>query len=437
MSGHDNGAAGFEQLARQYWSAFGDFARKPSPEAAIPGWKEGLAWWTQHVAPGNGQLDAALERMNAQAGDWYGLMQQVAAGFAGRDAGPEQISKAWQRALGDAFGGSGIVDMFKRMAGPGAQGFEHWYAQVQPWLHGFAPAQAGDGGFGQQFAQMQRAMSPQGWQEQFAPVLAQMQAGVSPQAWRDQLSAALRLPTFGLAREHQERWQALLQAQLDYHQANAGFSELLMQVGKRAFERFESKLEERTEPGRQLDSARALFDLWIDAAEDAWQQIALTEEFRTVYGALANAQMRLRGAVQTEIEHIGSLFGLPSRTEMDASHRKVAALERELRKLRSEIDEAVHAARSRPSPQTTRAAAARVPAIEEPAAEVPPAAKPVRVVRSRPRSAPTAPKRAPAKKTAKRKKTAERGKRRMAVLPMVAAPRAVGKTAAGGKKARK
>lgn len=433
MSGHDHGAAGFEQLARQYWSAFGDFARQPTPDAGIPGWKEGLAWWTQRLAPGSGQLDDALSRMNAQVGDWYGLMQQVAAGFAGRDASPDQIGKAWQRAVGDAFGGAGIADLFKRMAGPGAQGFEHWFEQVQPFLRGFVPPQ-GDA-MAPLLAQWQRAMSPQAWQEQFAPMFSRLQGVSSPQAVQDQLAAALRLPTFGLAREHQERWQAFAQAQLDYQQANAAFTQMLGAVGKRAFERFESRLEERSEPGRQLDTARALFDLWIDAAEDAWQEIALTEDFRRTYATLANTQMRVRAAVQTEIEQLAGLFGLPTRTEMDASHRKVAALERELRKLRSEIEEAAFAAQG-----GARRAASRAPVreavVDAAVDDVLPeddneAPAPARAARARSAAAP----RPAAKKKSPPKRKNAPAKRSIGVLPTVSAPRALGKS--GNRKSRK
>ena len=387
MSGHDHGAAGFEKLAREYWSAFGNFAQSPAPGPAIPGWKEGLAWWTQLASqgsnpfsghpmsgqmPGNPQIDAALGRMNAQTGDWYGLMQQIAAGFAGRDAGAEQIAKAWQQALGGAVGPNGIADMFKRMTGPGAQGFEHWLAQVGPWLQSLRIA--------------------------------------APNAAHEQLSAALRLPTFGVAREHQERWQALLQAQLDYQQADAGFSEQLLRTGKRAFERFESKLEERSEPGRQLDSARALFDLWIDAAEEAWAEIAMTAEFRVVYGKLANAQMRLRGAIQTEIEQVTGQFGLPTRTEMDASHRKVAALERELRALKRQIEAAGDTRAATASPARAKVAARGAPTPAPAAPE--------------PASAP-APKRNKQPARSKRAAAPARTKRSHAVLPTVAAPRAI------------
>ena len=56
-----------------------------------------------------------------------------------------------------------------------------------------------------------------------------------------------------------------------------------------AYARFESKLAEREEPGRQLGSVRALFDLWVDAAEEAYAASALSLEYRKAYGELVNA----------------------------------------------------------------------------------------------------------------------------------------------------
>ena len=140
----------------------------------------------------------------------------------------------------------------------------------------------------------------------------------------------LQTPAFGLNREHQERWQALVAAQLDLQQKNDAYSALMLEAGREAFNRFEHKLAERSEPGRQLQSARALFDLWIDAAEEAYAGIALSARFRNVYGELVNAQMRVRAGLQREVELLGGLFGMPGRTEVDAVHRKVAELERQL-----------------------------------------------------------------------------------------------------------
>src|SRR5690606_2645566 len=97
--------------------------------------------------------------------------------------------------------------------------------------------------------------------------------------------------------------------------------------------RFQRKLEASGAPGKQLESARALFDLWIDAAEEAYAEVALSSEFRKSYGAMVNAQMKLRQAVQGQVEQAAAELGMPTRTEVDAAHRKIAELERALRRM--------------------------------------------------------------------------------------------------------
>jgi polyhydroxyalkanoate synthase subunit PhaE len=365
-NGKSDPAADFAQLAKQYWSAWSDFAGRPEAMPKMPGWQDGLAWWSQLAGQGNGQVEAALDKMNSQAGNWFGAIQQLAAGFSGRDANAADISKAWSEMLGGA-NGNPVADMFKRMSGSDAHGIEQWMAQAAPLLGG----------------------------------------------WRGEADALLRLPAFGLGREQQERLQQLGQAQLAYQDRMKDYNAQLARAGKGAFERFERKLAERSEPGRQLESARALFDLWIDAAEEAWAEVALSPEYQRAYGELVNAQMRIRAGLQRQVEQAAGVLGLPTRSEINASHRKVAQLERELRALRAELG--VRA--------PVRAARAAVePAGESARDEAP---------RARPR--PPAPPRTAASKPDPRN-AAARAAARKTMLPHVAAPRAVQPAAAAGKK---
>ena len=311
--------ADFEALARQYWNAWGEVMRGGAkPEAmhtGAQGWHQAVDWWTQLVHGNRTEVNAAVERFNSQARDWYGQMQQVAAQFAGQDAGAAEIARAWKQALG-AVGENPFPEMFRAMRGQGQQGLEQWIEDASPYLD----------------------------------------------AWKRESTSWLGLPAFGLAREHQERWQALTQARLDYQEQTNAYNALMFKAAQRAYEVFESKLAERSEPGRQLQSARALFDLWIDAAEEAYAEIALSPEFRKVYGDLVNAQMRVRAGVQKEVEQLTGSLGMPTRTEVDAAHRKIAELERQLRRLR---DREVAAA----APVTN-------PAMKKPAAkQAEPAAK--------------------------------------------------------------
>ncbi|MEJ1098585.1 MULTISPECIES: class III poly(R)-hydroxyalkanoic acid synthase subunit PhaE [unclassified Pseudoxanthomonas] len=282
----------FESLAKQYWNFWGDALRQGAmgnapPPVSAPGWQQAVDWWSQLLPGGSVQVNDTVERFSRQARDWFGQMQQVAAQFAGRDQNPADIAQAWRQALGAHGGANPFADIFRAMQGNGQHGVEGWIEQAKPYLD---------------------AMQHQGAR------------------W-------LHLPTFGPAREHQERWQKLAQAQQECQHQQNEYNALMMKAAQRAFEMFEEQLTARAEPGRQLDSARALFDLWIDVAEQAYAEAALSPEFRKVYGALTNAQMRLRLAVQREVEQVCGLFGMPTRTEVDSAHRKIAELERALRRV--------------------------------------------------------------------------------------------------------
>lgn len=170
------------------------------------------------------------------------------------------------------------------------------------------------------------------WRQQggFDPWL---QAAQALQRWREDNAAWLEMPAFGLNRNHQSRWQTLARAQQDYQAQSQAYAEQLKAAIDQAFARFERKLSEHETSGSQLTSARALFDLWIEAAEESYADVALSDQFREVYGGFANAHMRLRAALQQEVEQVSERFGMPTRSEMDAAHRRIAELERAVRRM--------------------------------------------------------------------------------------------------------
>lgn len=300
------GGAGFgmpgdaEAMARQWMNAFGDAMRAfgGQPQAPQDPWQAAFDAWSRMA--GAGRRDEAadmVERFSAQARQWLGMMQQVAGQFAGRDASPADIAGAWKQAMGGQ-GGNPFAALFEGMAGRGQAGFDQWHAQAAPMLDA---------------------------------MLGRMLMG----GLRQEGLGLLRMPAFGMNREHQERLQALVAAQIELQERNDAYNQLMLGIGQDAFVRFERKLAERSEPGRQLRSARALFDLWIDAAEEAYAEVALSQEFRKRYGELVNAQMKVRAGIQREVELFCDLFGMPGRTEVDAAHRRIAELERQVRRLRA------------------------------------------------------------------------------------------------------
>ncbi|MFO3705225.1 class III poly(R)-hydroxyalkanoic acid synthase subunit PhaE [Xanthomonas codiaei] len=352
-SGSDNG--NFQDKARQYWAAWGEAMRhsqagaaaQPPPPAggdAPQDWRKAVDWWSQllptQAAP---QAQEAIDRFRTQAGDWFGTMQQVAAQFAGRDTSATEVSDAWRRAV----------------QGQGEQ-LMQWTLGS---LRGGSP-----GGF-----------DP--WLQQAAQALGK---------WREENAPWLDMPAFGLNRNHQARLQKLARAQQEFQAQSQAYAEQLKAAIEQAFARFTSKLGEHESSGSQLTSARALFDLWIEAAEESYADIALSDQFREVYGGFANAHMRLRAALQEEVEQLSERFGMPTRSEMDAAHRRIAELERTVRRMLRSTTSASGKAGAPDEPEvapvkpapTPRKAASSAAAARKPAA----AAKPAKPAAAKPAS---------------------------------------------------
>lgn len=284
----------FERLARQYWAAWGDALRGTAPGAGQAGtraWQDAIDWWTRYAHGGRSGVNDVLERFNTQARDWYAQMQQVAAQFAGQDHSASDVARAWKQALG-ATGANPFPEMLRAMRGQGPAGLDQWVEDARPWLD----AVRGEG-----------------------------------MAW-------LRMPAFGAGREHQERLQQLAAALVEYDESNSAYTALMLKASQRAFALFEDKLAAKADSDERIESARALFDLWIDAAEESYAEIALSQEFRRAYGHLVDATMRVRAGLQREVEQACTTLGMPTRTEIDAAHRKIVELERSLRRLRDAVE---------------------------------------------------------------------------------------------------
>jgi hypothetical protein len=97
----------------------------------------------------------------------------------------------------------------------------------------------------------------------------------------------------------------------------------------------QEKLAQHAEPGRQIDSLKGLYDLWVDASEEAYADIALSDEFREVYGEMVNTQMRVRQLQQQQTEQLCQQLGVPTRSEVSSLGERLQALRREFRASRA------------------------------------------------------------------------------------------------------
>lgn len=326
----------WQAMSTQYWNAWADATRKAfgaGAGTAVDGtapWHEGIEQWTRLFEANQASTSQSdvVEHLLAGARSYFSLLQALAEKGTSGKADPQAWSDAVRQSFNFPGADAALIDnplarALRELAGQGAKGFE----------------------------QMMDGLKP---------------AMTEARAWLD-------MPAFGYAREHQEHYQRMAKAWLDYQHETNRYNALIARASKRAFEVFEDKLAERGEPGRQIESVRALYDLWVDAAEDAYAEVALSDEFREVYGALVNAQMRVRSNIQKEVEKVSNDLGMPTRTEINSIGKRVHELHRaakdqaeslpalvaEVAALRAEVERLKAGAKPAATVPTTRTATAK------------------------------------------------------------------------------
>ena len=333
----------------------------------------------------------ALARQSWDA--WLRQMQSAApAQAAPAHAGAAFANDAVERTLDGLKGYMQWMQGATAAPAPAAD----WQQQLQQWFAG------GTAPFAQAFGGIDSA-GAQGFARQW-------------QTWLQNAGGALGIgnpaasptPAFGMDREQHMQQQALAQAMLAAMQAAGRYQALIQRANAQGLERLQEKLAEHAEPGRQISSLKGLYDLWVDASEEAYAQIALTDEFRHAYGEMVNAQMRVRQLQQKQTEAVCQQLGMPTRAEVSSLGERLQALRRELRAsgtvggdAAGEIDtlrREVAALKRQLDARTTAAAAPR-PRASKPAAPAQTNA-PARAASATARKRKAAPAAAPGKKRA-------------------------------------
>jgi hypothetical protein len=289
-------------MSRQYWDAWAEATRKVfdadpahGEAGALYGrWHEGLEQWSRMfgASQAGATQSEVVERLLGGARSYFSLLESLIAKDGQTDP------HAWADALRESF----------NFPGADAALFDNPLARAMRELTG------------------QGAKSFEQMMENLKPAMAEARA-------------LLDLPAFGYAREHQEHYQQMAKAWLDYQRETIRYNVLIARASRKAFELFEEKLAERGESGRPIDSVRGLYDLWVDAAEEAYAEVALSPEFREVYGALVNAQMRVRKHVQQEVERVAVDLGMPTRTEIDSIGKRLHEARRDLKRREENSDD--------------------------------------------------------------------------------------------------
>ncbi len=158
-------------------------------------------------------------------------------------------------------------------------------------------------------------------------------------AAQEQFCRALSVPGLGYNREQQERMQALARHLLAYHEALRAYKLAFAKTALASLDSVQKRMQALHNEGKAIESLRALYDMWVDASEEAYGDFAMSDEYQVVYGDLVNTLMQVRQDMNALADQQYRLLNLPTRPEIDTMQRRQQENRRENRQLRREIAE--------------------------------------------------------------------------------------------------
>ena len=150
----------------------------------------------------------------------------------------------------------------------------------------------------------------------------------------DSLHAAaekyLSVPGVGYTRESQEQHLKGIRLWSEYQKASNEFNTANSRVGVKALEQLKIKIFKFAEEDKKISSLREIYDLWVDANEDAYAEFVYSDEYTHLYGAMVNSLMKFKQHNQKTVDESLSALNIPTQKGVDTVKQRQQELRREL-----------------------------------------------------------------------------------------------------------
>jgi hypothetical protein len=206
-------------------------------------------------------------------------------------------------------------------------------------------------------------ISPGGTMAGDEAVDATFQKMIDPHNWMagtgeidDAISRMAEGPRFADLWEVERRYARVLQAWMTVRRRGLEHHAVVLEAWLKAGRQFAEQLSGLTADGKEPPDAKTILALWTETANTQLLETQHAEPFLQSQAATIRAATELRLAQQDLVEHFGTQYGFPTRTELDDVHRSVTELRREMRALRREMRTAAALAAAQPAPSDAHSA---------------------------------------------------------------------------------
>jgi class III poly(R)-hydroxyalkanoic acid synthase PhaE subunit len=159
------------------------------------------------------------------------------------------------------------------------------------------------------------------------------------EAYQGTFARLVASPGLGMTREFNEKLQLGFDAWVSWQLSMMEYQGVVGELWERAFKHFQEDLILLAEKGEKIKSLRDFVLLWTRGAEQVFMDGFQTERYVLVQGEMLNTAMAYRVREREIIEVFLNLYDLPTRSELDETHRRIYELRKEVKALKKTIAE--------------------------------------------------------------------------------------------------
>jgi len=163
---------------------------------------------------------------------------------------------------------------------------------------------------------------------------------------KNDFSKLLDMPSLGYGREDEESKKQLIKAGIEYQKVMMENNQFFADFSQASLSRMKQKIEKLVAAEKSIDSARGMYDLWVEVSEEVYAERVNTPEYAQLNGKLVNSLMKVKQLWDKSVEKQLKTMNITTKSDMNAvqdrlqqSRRDVGQLRRDMELLKSETEE--------------------------------------------------------------------------------------------------
>jgi class III poly(R)-hydroxyalkanoic acid synthase PhaE subunit len=172
----------------------------------------------------------------------------------------------------------------------------------------------------------------------------------------DSIERFLSAPGLGYMREEEGQYKQLMQCVVTYQRVLTEYMGFFSNLGMLSANRLREKVQTLVDEGKQIDSARSFYDLWVSCSEEIYSEQVMTPEYAKIHGKLVNALMALKQRLSQLVDETLGGLNMPTRRELRTLQDRLQESRREYKALQAEVEMLKEQVMEQRKPVKTKAA---------------------------------------------------------------------------------